>query len=363
MNEKLEYDNKLISEACEWAARIVLEDVNEQEQRRFTAWLNKSPDHVNAYLETYTALDHPMFAAAIAQVDHETSKEAGIESAPNPIWTTFSSWISRLRAMPVGLPATAIAATALVAVLSVSVLQSGSIGPGNGDYVQEAFSAEYSTVGANISDVSLPDGSVVTLGAQSSLTVAFTSGERRVILDEGEGYFAVASNPSIPFTVVAGETAVRAVGTAFDVRRAIGSVRVDVVEGEVSVQSPTPAGTAANGSSLSATLINAKAGERLIFDPVIGLTKRPTPPYAELAAWRTGRLEYFGEDLNRVVADANRYFDGDIKIISDTIGEMKVTATFPTSAVDQIFEILAEQVPITVSRTDNGDILLSASEG
>lgn len=53
--------------------------------------------------------------------------------------------------------------------------------------------------------ISLPDGTQVTLNAESRLSYNlsnFNSDERRVAFD-GEGYFRVAKNPSSPFSITA----------------------------------------------------------------------------------------------------------------------------------------------------------------
>lgn len=355
MKEQLQPDRDLTAEACRWTAVIAIDEVGELERHRFAAWLKESPEHAAAYREACRALGHPMIAAAMAQAVDDRTRE----DARAPRWFP-ASWISRTRATRNRIAMAGLAATALVAMWSILLFQFSATPlrtPG------QAVTAEHTTVGAETREIELPDGSFATLGARSAVSVSFTAGERRVVLREGEGYFAVAADSSRPFIVHAGSTTVRAVGTAFDVRLAVDSVRVDVVEGQVRVQSRAPAGTAPNAPASPMIAINASAGERLIFDPEEGLTKRPKVPDAGLAAWRTGRLEYFGEELSRVVADANRYYDGDIMIVSDDIKKLKVTASFPTSSAEHVFELLVDQVPITVSRTDQGDILIGAREG
>jgi len=57
-----------------------------------------------------------------------------------------------------------------------------------------------------------------------------------VRLVRGEAHFTVAKNPARPFIVEAGGVAVRAVGTAFDVRHADGAIEVLVTEGKVHVR-------------------------------------------------------------------------------------------------------------------------------
>lgn len=66
--------------------------------------------------------------------------------------------------------------------------------------------------------VSLPDGSVVRMGPQSTLTYpqAFTGPERTVKLS-GQAFFEVAQNKEQPFQVQTGHMNVTALGTAFEI--------------------------------------------------------------------------------------------------------------------------------------------------
>ncbi|MEH3160166.1 MAG: FecR domain-containing protein [Sphingomonas taxi] len=65
--------------------------------------------------------------------------------------------------------------------------------------------------------IRLDDGSTVTLGAQTVLTVGFTRERRQLALERGEALFEVAHDRSRPFVVQTPFGAVTAVGTAFDV--------------------------------------------------------------------------------------------------------------------------------------------------
>jgi len=81
----------------------------------------------------------------------------------------------------------------------------------------------------------LPDGSTVELNRGAEVEESFTAAERRVRLVRGEAHFTVARNPLRPFIVEANGVAVRAVGTAFNVRMEPAAVEVLVTEGTVAV--------------------------------------------------------------------------------------------------------------------------------
>ncbi|MBL8265263.1 FecR family protein, partial [Steroidobacter sp.] len=83
--------------------------------------------------------------------------------------------------------------------------------------------------------INLEDGSRLSLNSGSRVEVDFARHTRTVRLLRGEAFFEVAHDKSRPFTVIAGERAITAVGTAFVVRHDEDEVSVTLVEGRVVV--------------------------------------------------------------------------------------------------------------------------------
>jgi transmembrane sensor len=95
------------------------------------------------------------------------------------------------------------------------------------------------TVSGEIRHVLLPDGSVVVLNANSHLEYPahFGSGNREVMLSDGEAYFQVAPDPSHPFVVTAGGLKTTVLGTSFNIRTYVrdAATVLALVTGKVSV--------------------------------------------------------------------------------------------------------------------------------
>lgn len=85
---------------------------------------------------------------------------------------------------------------------------------------------------------SLPDGSIVTLGRQSTLkySPAFNTSVREVYL-EGEGFFEVTHNTQKPFIVYANDVTTKVLGTSFTIKafKEDKTVSVEVKTGRVAV--------------------------------------------------------------------------------------------------------------------------------
>ncbi|HWW27639.1 MAG TPA: FecR domain-containing protein, partial [Caulobacter sp.] len=77
----------------------------------------------------------------------------------------------------------------------------------------------FSTGVGEVRRVPLEDGSAVAINTASAVEVAFQRTQRTIRLKDGEAWFQVAKDVQRPFVVEAGAVRVRAVGTAFSVRR------------------------------------------------------------------------------------------------------------------------------------------------
>jgi transmembrane sensor len=168
----------------------------------------------------------------------------------------------------------------------------------------------------------LDDGSALALNTQSVVQVKFDADERRVVMRRGEASFQVAHDEQRPFVVQAGDVAVRAVGTAFNVRMRAEGVEVIVTEGVVEV-------TRTNGGR-NASLQRIHHNEEVIAEAA-----RPTA-VAQVSdeqierrlAWQEGRLIFDGEQLAAAAAEVNRYSAVPVVIDDPVLAEKQFVGTF-----------------------------------
>ena len=216
----------------------------------------------------------------------------------------------------------------------------------------------YATAVAVDRSIALSDGSQVALGGATRLTTHFAKDRRDVALDAGEAYFQVAHDASRPFIVNAGEVSIRAVGTAFDVRRSGERVTISVAEGRVRIASSEGL---ANGRFSAAEALEAVAGQQISFDPrASGLTVGAIAP-ARVASWREHRLEFVNVPLDAVVADINRYSTRPLALADAKLGTLAFTGTVDTTALDRWIEALPKILPLRVD-ADGEQVTLSAAD-
>ncbi len=332
-------------EASEWLLAMNDRSVSLQDRAHFEAWLAADPEHERIYRLQKSAWSA---VAAMPELLHELREE---EARPISRITAIPA-VSRRNRISARTMRAALAATVALCAVALVVLTGGA--PRLVAYAERLFSPSdtFATAVAQIKDVQLEDGSLVTLGAASELDVSFTPTERRVVLGRGEAYFEVTKDPARPFFVDAGNATVRVVGTRFDVHYGTDTVRIAVLEGGVE------AATSHQHGSPSIQVLTA--GDILTLDPAGKPAAIRTFAQDHIASWRTGRLVYVDARLRDVVADINRYYDGEITLADDRLGDLQFTASLRPDQIDRMLEMLTSVLPIEAERVADRHIVLSA---
>ena len=185
--------------------------------------------------------------------------------------------------------------------------------------------------------VALADTSIANLNAESRLEVRFTTARRQVDLVRGEAWFEVAKDKNKPFVVAAAGVEVRAVGTAFGVRRFPNGAEVLVTEGTVEVWT----------GQARARLV---AGERS-FVPYnaaqITVARQPEEIQRKLA-WRDGNLVFTRQTLGEAVADFNRYSARQIVIASPALASARIVGQYRIDAPEQFAKDIGAYLDVPV---------------
>lgn len=333
----------IMASARRWVVR--LSDVHTAHERsEFENWLRQHPSHGVAYRSALQVWD------AVAELKHLADHEDCTLPAP---W--YSRALSSLREGDEHEPASLrwsraglVAAMSLAGVLALSLLF-------HPDAAAPAGPRHATTIG-QVRDVHLPDGSIVTLGAHSAIETRFTATERRLILLEGEAVFEVAHDTQKPFIVVADDILVRAVGTRFDVHRGTEQVRVTVMEGAVDVVEDRVTNLIPGVLAKRAKRVHG--GEQITTHASAELDGVQPASVADYPAWHEGILRYQDASLADVVADANRYYRGQIVLSNPEIRALRVTASFGTTQIEQFVESLPGVLPVRIDHSSPGRIVV-----
>ncbi|PQA89602.1 FecR family protein [Hyphococcus luteus] len=340
----LSKEEALERDAAEWFTTLHSGEVTREIREAFEVWLHGDRARKIAYREfeqVYRDLDYVAFEAGV-DLDEALDRKRGLA-------VLIADWLRK--------PALAVT-LALGVIATVSVISYTALFAPPSTSAQVATS-DYATGLGEIRDVTLEDGTVITLGAKSEVTTDFTATARRVTLLEGEAFFEVTKDPGRPFFVAAQDTLVRVVGTKFDVKRSAEIVHVSVLEGVVEVMKPDNIERMIDSGEVAdigkQVLI---AGERVSSARRVALPEVRQVEQAPPGAWREGRLAYEDASLAEIVADLNRYYDKPVRIASSDVGDLRSTLAFQTSDVDQFFDVVESIQPVKVDRTGSREIVI-----
>jgi len=204
----------------------------------------------------------------------------------------------------------------------------------------------YRTDLGEIRRVPLADGSTAAINTASAVEVDFSKSLRRVTLDTGEAWFQVAKEPARPFLVEAGRIRVRAVGTAFSVRRREGGADVLVTEGVVEAWTDGADGQA----------IRLAAGDRAFIADNAAIERAPPEASSvdRTLAWRSGKIDLIGQPLSEAVAEFNRYNRRKLLLADPALASEQFDGVFRTDDPAGFAEMIATslQVPVDMSTPD-----------
>jgi transmembrane sensor len=258
--------------------------------------------------------------------------------------------IARTRRMAFAIAASVVVATCLALLAFNREWPFASVGT-RGEVMRTAIGETRS--------VRLEDGSRIMLGGGTEIDIQLQQDSRRISLLRGEAFFRVARDAARPFIVRAGDAAVTAIGTEFNVRRGGDRVTVAVVEGRVVVERSSPLVPAGLLQQIRPELtpVRVDAGQQTIVDHAGIERATPLPDPGSATAWQTGRLAYQGEALRYVLADVNRYSLMPIVIEDESIGALSITGTIASDNVSEWIASLERAFGL-VAVEDSGRIVL-----
>lgn len=311
--------------AADWFARLQDPDADLDAWSGFQAWLEADPTHRLAYEEVETLwLDLEESEAQEGLAAIEPSDPASIPVVANEDTAALRSTLTAFRPRTRRPIPWLLAGGAIAAAVAVLVAPRW-LAPAP---------VNYETGPGEVRAVILADGSRLTLGGETRISVSMRGAERKVTLADGQATFDVVHQAGRPFKVALGDQQVRVIGTEFNISRHQGRTAVTVRRGVVAVAQT-------GGGEVRLT-----KGQQVVHTE--GSTTqevRNADPEA-VFAWRTGKLVYDNAPLDVVVADFNRY--GDLPILIDpTAAGVKVSGVFVVDRQQAMVERLAQFSGVT----------------
>jgi transmembrane sensor len=273
-------DGEIAAQAAAWVVRLRADNVTVVDWDAAAVWLDADPAHRRAFDEAeglWSATDRLASAREAPMIELAAHRER--RKGPGRGWL--------------------VAAPAMAAALAAAFL----LAP----LLQSPPTVVYHTAPGETRTVALEDGSKLQINGGSTLSVKMERGRRIVYMDQAEAVFDVAHDSARPFLINVGESQVRVVGTAFNIRRSADETAVSVLRGVVEV-SDLDAPSRRVRLTVGQAVRRADVDDRMAVAPVDVRTA---------AAWTQGRRAYDAQPLSEIAADLSRAFATPVTVAPD----------------------------------------------
>lgn len=177
----------------------------------------------------------------------------------------------------------------------------------------------------------LPDGSVIWLNSESTLTYPEKfSDTLRLVTLEGEAYFEVSKDTERPFRVNTGSVGTTALGTSFNINAPKeGKVTISLLTGKVKIEED-------------------KAGDFIILEPGTGFqfnynngqhTVFPIK-HDNVLAWKMGILVFDGDSFEQVAKKIHAWYGVEVQIKGTPPRDWKLTGKFENENLSNVIETI-----------------------
>jgi len=201
----------------------------------------------------------------------------------------------------------------------------------------------YETARGQHAEVQLADGSTLTLDGATQVDVTLAPDRRTVALRSGEAYFDVAHDPARPFTVRAGASSARVLGTAFDLNLIGRHVELEVYRGAVRF----------GGAAAAAPGKVVRAGWRARFAD--GAASDPSPFDVTRGNWRDGWLIADGMTLGDLIEAIDRQGGPSVAPPPAALAGLKIEGRFRLDDPAMLLDAMGDAYGFRVRR--EGDAL------
>ncbi len=195
---------------------------------------------------------------------------------------------------------------------------------------------EISTEAGQQSKVTLPDGSLVWINAETVLKYHPDKKERKVSLT-GEAYFEVVHTDRQPFIVEAGNAKVKVLGTKFNVSHYSGSkiTEASLLSGKIAMSF--------EGNSNE---IELAPGEKIVYDAEQQLSFKKEVKVQNDILWRQGILIFDNQPFNELISRLERYYAVKFIYEKNDFENIHYTGSVNNLNINKVLEFISLTIPV-----------------
>jgi len=327
-----------------WIAKHLTGEATPQEETQLQEWIDENPENKKLFVDFKQVME-------LGKKHYDTNSSISLNIDINSEWNHFLKNVEHNQGLKVIKlnKGSAISRNNWLKI-AASVVLIASVGLLINYFSTRSSLIQYQTA-QNTQEIVLPDGSVVTLNKNTSLSYAESFGEADRSLNLiGEAFFEVTKNKTSPFIISTKKTQIQVLGTSFNVRDFGQSddAEVTVATGLVKF--------AKNNSNEAITL---KAGDKGILRLNRLVSKVITD--VNYLSWKTGKIVFEEQSLKSVIETLNRVYQVNIFSKFELPETCQITVTFEQQTIEAVLNVL--KTTLDLNYLINGDQIEFTSIG
>ena len=310
-------------------AKYLADSCTPQEKAQLQTWLQEDPGHQQQLDQA-----RQVWTAALRQTDEF---QPNVDLAWERVNQKTGGTKTQLRRLNWWIPAVA-AAVLILALIGWPLI--------NNDIGSESWTM-VNTQDQRSTEVQLPDGSTVWIGAHSTLQYLEGFTTQREVKLQGLAYFEVTRDTMHTFNVHAGSSLVSVLGTSFSVEsRTEQGEKVTVNSGKVRhAHADNPQKSVDLTAGEQGVLVNSNLTKNQVVDP-------------NYLSWKTDVLIFEDIPLSEVVAQLNVHFKSSLTLQHDQLGNCLLTSSFHQNSLSEIMDVLRDLFQLEAVEQEDGSVIL-----
>jgi transmembrane sensor len=219
-------------------------------------------------------------------------------------------------------------------------------------YVNNIFNTDTLIASGNeVMQVDMPDGSIIWLNKNSSVTYSKSYGENdRAVSLSGEAFFDVSKDENRPFIISAAGTETRVLGTSFNIK-SNEQVELNVYSGKVLFKPEN------EDDEKGEVLTKGKKAVFSAVDKTISVSEDNDP---NLLSWKNKKLVFKQNTLEYILKTTGNYFGKEL-IMQGDIANCTFTGEFENPDLEEVLDVLSITLNLSISETKDKKIIFSGA--
>jgi ferric-dicitrate binding protein FerR (iron transport regulator) len=200
----------------------------------------------------------------------------------------------------------------------------------------------FRTASAEIRTVTLKDGSLAVLNANTTLTYLSDFTSDRSVLVEGEAFFNVTKTKDRQKFIVrtAESVATEVLGTEFNVKTRRGNIEIFLKEGSINVTSVQ-------------SHVTLTPGEKAVYNKsskALDVSSTTASQADDLLGWMQKVFIYDDEPLYIIAREVEDHYGVSIAIQDKSLGDRKFTGKIPGHSLETTLEVLSKTLELSIEK-------------